>query len=106
MNYSNNSIPEFVPRNLKWYEIDGLMTYIDKLKYSNFLKDTGGHFKRTQIINFDIIHKQARGEKTEPDLVKEYKTIDNSMLKYYPKTEKNKAFLSVFRSSRKDIFFK
>ena len=39
------------------------MTYIDKLKYDNFIKDTGGHFKKTQVINFDIMNKQAREKK-------------------------------------------
>ena len=50
MNFTNNYIPEFVPDNLKWYERDSLMTYIDKLKYDNFIKDTGRHFEKRKSL--------------------------------------------------------
>ena len=36
-NFTNNYIPEYVPDNLPLYERDGLMTYIDKLKYDDSL---------------------------------------------------------------------
>ena len=36
----NNYIPEYVPSNLPWDERDGLMTYIDQLKYQEFIEDT------------------------------------------------------------------
>ena len=51
-NYTNNYIPKYVPDNLEWYERDGLMTYIDMLKYDNFIKDTDSHFKKIYVINF------------------------------------------------------
>ena len=44
-NFSNNCIPEYVPDNLKWYERDGLMKYINKLKYDDFISNTDEHFK-------------------------------------------------------------
>ena len=61
----NNYIPEYIPRNLKWYERDGLLTYIDKLKCNpdKHLEDPDKRFKETKIINFETIHKQARSEK-------------------------------------------
>ena len=70
MNFTNNYIPEYVPENLKWHELDGLMTYIDKLKYDNFIKDSDDHFERTHVNNFEIIHKQSREEKIDADLLK------------------------------------
>ena len=50
MNFTNNYIPEFVPDNLKWYERDSLMTYIDRLKYDNFIKDTDRHFEKRRSL--------------------------------------------------------
>lgn len=61
-NFTNNYIPEFVLDNLNWYQRDGPMTYIDKLKYDNFVIDTDAHFKKMQIVSFDIIHRKARDE--------------------------------------------
>ena len=34
--FVNKYIPEYTPNNLKWYERDGLLTYIDQLKYEEF----------------------------------------------------------------------
>lgn len=53
-NFTNNYIPEYVFDNLQWYQRDGLMTYIDKLKYDNFIRDE--HFKITKVVNFDMIY--------------------------------------------------
>lgn len=55
--FYNNYIPEDIPDNLFWYKRDRLMTYIDKFKYGNVIKDTDGIFEKTCIINYDIFHK-------------------------------------------------
>ena len=86
-------------------EIDGLMTYIGKLKQDNFVKDTDGHFKRIQVINFNIIHNQAKGEKIESDLVKGYESIDNSWLKYYPEKEKSTKHYCLLLGLQGKMFF-
>ena len=52
--FKNNYIPEYISDKFLWYERDGLMTYIDKLKNYSFIKDTDSHFKNTQDINFDL----------------------------------------------------
>ena len=80
MSCANNYIAEYVPDNLPWYERDGVMAYIDILECDNFIKDIGSHFENSRIVNFDIIYKQARGEKIDPDLLKKYKTIDSSRI--------------------------
>lgn len=46
-NFTNNYIPKYVPDNLKWFQSDGLMTSIDKLKYDNFIRNIDEHFKNT-----------------------------------------------------------
>lgn len=77
MSCANNYILEYVPDNLPWYEHDGVMAYCE---CDNFIKDTGSHSENSRIVNFDIIYKQARGEKIDPDLLKKYKTIDSSRI--------------------------
>ena len=59
--YSKNRyIPQFVKSNLKWYERDGLITYINKLEYEKFEEDRDQYLKNINIINFDIIHNKCR----------------------------------------------
>ena len=53
----NNYIPNYTSSNLKWYERDGLFTYIDQLKREKFLENSDENFKKTRVINFDIIHR-------------------------------------------------
>ena len=59
--FPNNYLPEYVPENLPWYERGGLMTYIDQLKYEEFISDADAIIKNTKIINFEMIHAQCRG---------------------------------------------
>ena len=58
----NDYIPEYFSSDLKWYERDGLLTYIDQLKCNRFLEDPDKHFRKTKVINFDIIYKIITGE--------------------------------------------
>ena len=55
-NFVNKCIPEYVPEDLPWYERDRLITYIDQMKYKDFISDPDAHVKNTQIINFQMIH--------------------------------------------------
>ena len=48
--------------NLPWYESDCLMSYIDSLKCQEFLNDTDEHYKKAEVINFNIIHHRCRGD--------------------------------------------
>ena len=62
---TNKYIPEVVPLDLPWHEKDGLLTYCDQMKYKDFLDDTDTYIKNAQIINFDMIHSQYRGQQRE-----------------------------------------
>lgn len=73
------------------------MTNIDKLKYENFIKKIDEHFEKTQVINFNIIHRQVKGEKIDEKLEQKYKIIDNSRIDLYPDKEKEKALSSALR---------
>ena len=70
----NVFIPKYVPNNLKWYEQDGLDTYLEN-KCNKFLKDTDLHFKQRQTVNFDII-KNGVSEKT----IKQYNQIEHDKI--------------------------
>ena len=61
----NKYIPDPVNQNLKCYGCDGLLTYIDELKYKVFIRNPDAYFKNAQIVNFDIIHQEYRGNPLE-----------------------------------------
>lgn len=71
----NNYISEYVPSDLKWYERDGLMTYIDQAKCKEFLSDSDKHSREKKIISFDIIYKSIRGEKVPESDLKKYQSV-------------------------------
>ena len=59
--FVNKYVPEYVPQGLKWYERDGLMTYIDQLNDERFSEDPDVYLKKAEVANFDIILSQIRG---------------------------------------------
>ena len=99
----NRYIPQFVKSNLKWYERDGLITYINRLEYEKFEEDRDQYLKNINIINFDIIHNRCRNEPLE-NSIKNYKTVSTKDLKQMSLADKDAALAACFRSERKDIF--
>ena len=71
----NNYIPEYVPSDLPRYERDGLMTCTINENVKSFLRTLKGILKIQKIVNFDIIHREARGLKVPDNLFKEYQTV-------------------------------
>ena len=57
--FANHYIPKYVPEDLPWYERDGLLTYIDQLKYKKYISDPDAAVQNTKAINFDMIHAQC-----------------------------------------------
>ena len=93
MEISRNSyIPPFIRMDLKWYERDGMMTYMDQLKYKEFTDN------RDEYVN----HNQCRGDRLEKS-IKEYNTITKENLKQMPPSEKNAAMAACFRSLNKNL---
>ena len=93
----NSYVPMYVPKNLPWYECDDLMTWYGQSKCTDFQRDTGKRFREAKIINFDIIHRQCRGEMVPPDLLKYYQTINENTV--------SEIHSSAFVTDRKDLFF-
>ena len=58
--FANNYLPEYMPEDLPWFERDDLMTYIDYLKYEEFISDPDAAIKNTEIINIEMIQAQCR----------------------------------------------
>ena len=56
----NKYVPNYVPKNSMWYERDGLMTYVDRLKYEEFESNINEHFQKAEVINLDIINNRCR----------------------------------------------
>ena len=78
---TNCYIPKKTKKKYEWYE-HNLMTYIDNLKYDNFLNNMDSHFSNSKITNFDIIHHQCPGDGLE-NLQQCYETIfDKDFLNY------------------------
>ena len=80
------------------------MTYIDDLKYHNFLKDMDSHVSRVKITNFNIIHHECRGDRLEnPEQY--YKTIYDKNFDNYEDHIQNEAVSCAIKSERDDIYF-
>ena len=67
-------IPEVVFSNLKWFERDGLLTYIDQFKYERSISDPDKYLEKVEVINYEMIHNRCRGDlRTFSN--KHYKTV-------------------------------
>ena len=98
-------VPHFVLQDLPWYEHDGLMTWYNQVKCLDSLRDTDRDFNETKIVNFDIIHKQCRGEVVPNELLKYYQTVNQTRVSEYPSDDQEKILSSAFCTDRKDIYF-
>ena len=108
---SNFLGPNYVPLyqvdyyKLPWYEQVSI-TYVNDLKYKEMTRDLDNYFKNKQVINFDFINHQCRGDQLKKS-EKEHKTIENNNFNNYPKNEKKKKVMSsVFRNKRDDLWVK
>ena len=50
-----------MPENLPWYERDGLMMYIDQMKYKEYSENKDQYLKNVEVVNFDMIHNPCSG---------------------------------------------
>ena len=70
-----NFVPPFIPKDLKWFEKDGLETWYRRSKCEEFLENTDLHFKQ-KINNFDMIKNDITDKK-----IKQYQEIDHDEFK-------------------------
>ena len=50
------------------------MTYIDYLRYQECVRDPDVYFKRTNVVNFHIIHNKCRGNQLKKSM-REHETV-------------------------------
>ena len=98
-------VPPFVQQDFSWYEHDGLMAQYNQGKCQDFLRDTDRNFNKTKLVNFDIIHKQCRGEVVSNELLKYHQTVNQTQMSEYPSNDQENILSSAFRTDRKDTFF-
>ena len=89
-------------KTIKWFERDGLITYIDRLNYERFENDRDNYLQNVNVVNFDIINHELLGTPLEKDIIT-YKTVHKSDLRQMPANDKDAALAACFRSERKDL---
>ena len=101
--FSKNSfIPPYIKPNLKWFERDRLMTYIDRIAYERFEEDRDKYLANVNVVKFDIINHELKGTPLEKSITG-YKTVYKKNLKQMPANDKDAALAACFRSHRKDL---
>ena len=95
-------ITEVVPNDLKSYERDGPLTYIDQLIYERFTQDPGKYLGKAEVVNFQMIHNRCRGDKST-FYDKYYQTVFQSDVQKMSQKERKKAVSACLRCHRKDI---
>ena len=82
------------------------MTWHEQVECENFLCNINKHFKEVNVINFDIIHQEVRGEKVPEDLLRHYETDQENRVSQYSLSDQKKILPSAFRTDREDMFLK
>ena len=102
MNYSNSYIPKYTPP-----EERSFLTYLDDKKYEQFMENPNKSFKKTKIVNFDIIHPECRGDALDKPL-EYYQTVFENNFKKHLKEDKKVIVGSALRTQKElqqNIFF-
>ena len=92
----NVFVPKCVPKNLKWFERDGLET--NQNKSEEFLANTDLHFAKRKIVNFDIIKNDVSKKKLQ-----QYQLTDHDQIKNYLPQFQEQIPSSIRSSNREDM---
>ena len=92
-----------MPENLPWYERDGLMMYIDQMKYKEYSENKDQYLKNVEVVNFDMIHNPCSGIPLQNSETF-YKTAKKKDLKKFPKKTKNDTLAAIARCSLTDLY--
>ena len=86
---SNKYIPDYLLCDLPWHERDGLLTYIDRVKYEHFVENRDLCMQKVEVVNFSMIYNKFH---SDPLLNAEAfnKTIKKKDLKIFSKQVKKK----------------
>ena len=92
INPMHTYVTNFVPNDILWYERERLMAWYNKCKCDDFLRDTDKYFKEVKIVNYDIIHREFRGEVVPKHLLKYYQIVNEGNVSEYPMPEQDKTW--------------
>ena len=90
----NVFVPQYVPKNLKWFKKDGLEKWCWQNKCEEFLNNTDIHFSERKTVNFDFIKNKVDGSK-----LKQYQLIDHDEIKNYSLQYQDQIRSSIFRNA-------
>ena len=96
-------IQTYALSNLKWWERDGLTTYIDSLKYEEFKIDEEKWLRNHKVMNFDLIHVECTGSELSMS-EKEYKTVWENDFTNYPEKVKKDTTSNIRRVEKDDLY--
>ena len=102
-NLVNNYVPNYAPSDLKWYERNRLLTYIEQLKYMKFISDPDKYLWNTERINFNRIYQRIKRQEQEYS-DKHYQNVQACDMKRMSQKERKKTVRACLRSERKDLF--
>ena len=105
-NFSNNYILKFVPsrESLPWYE-KHFSYSLDLGKCKKFLNDTDDNFKKTKVVNFDIIHRQCCGEKFPEEVIKNCETIKEEDASEHSMSDQKKSMQVLLKQTVKTCIY-
>ena len=94
LNVTYWNIKNFV---LKWYERDRFLPYYDQLKYKEFSDNLVILLLDVQVVNFDFMHHQRRGDSLQGS-VQNHKAVSKRNFKRYLKQTKTKAVIAALKN--------
>ena len=60
------------------------MMWFDQGKFQDLLRDIDKDFSVTKVINFDIIHRESRGEVVPKEPLRQSQTVNEKRVCHYP----------------------
>ena len=102
MNYFSSYIPKCTLP-----EEGSFLNYLDDVKHEQFMENPGKSFKKTKIVNFDIIDHECRDDALDKP-VEYYQTVFEDNFKKHLKEDKKVIVGSALRTQKElqqNIFF-
>ena len=98
-------VPLYVFLEFKQYERDGLMSYINQLRYKKFVKYKNAWLKTRKVVNFNLIHNYWKDKLDELyKKVKKHQAVTCANLEPYTQKMKNSIVSCARRCGRSDMF--
>ena len=91
-------------KGLKWYESDGLLTYIDESKCKELCCDRDADFDKIKVFNFNIIYSSCNPNHEMNKSLIDHQTIKPDDFCNYLNDDKALALSEALRCQQNDAF--